>query len=171
GFEPPREDGLNTVEACEGIVAGTVRAFIGLGGNFVRAIPERELMERKWRDLDLSVQIATKLNRSHLITARTTYLLPTLVRSEIDEQASGPQIVTMEDSTTCIHASRGKYRPASPQLLSEPRIVAEIAKATLPDNPLVPWDLWVSDYALVRDEIAAIFPDAFHDFNDRLDLP
>lgn len=171
GFTPPREDGMNTVEACEGIVAGTVRAFIGLGGNFVRAIPERELMERKWRDLDLSVQIATKLNRSHLITARTTYLLPTLVRSEIDEQASGPQIVTMEDSTTCIHASRGKYRPASPQLLSEPRIVAEIAKATLPDNPLVPWDRWVADYALVRDEIAAIFPDGFHDFNDRLDLP
>jgi molybdopterin-dependent oxidoreductase alpha subunit len=171
GFEPPRKDGMNTVEACEAIVAGKVSGFIGLGGNFVRAIPERELMEEKWRDLDLSVQIATKLNRSHLITARTTYLLPTLVRSEIDEQASGAQIVTMEDSTTCIHASRGKWKPASEHLLSEPAIVAGIAKAALPPNPKVPWDQWVGDYALVRDAIAATFPGDFHDFNKRLDQP
>ncbi|ALV27088.1 FdhF/YdeP family oxidoreductase [Pannonibacter phragmitetus] len=171
GFAPPREDGMNTVEACEAIAAGKVSAFVGLGGNFIRAIPERDLMERKWRDLDLSVQIATKLNRTHLITARTTYLLPTLVRSEIDEQATGPQIVTMEDSTTCIHASRGKYRPASPHLLSEPAIVAGIAKAALPENPSVPWDLWVADYALIRDEIEAVFPDDFRGFNARLDLP
>jgi molybdopterin-dependent oxidoreductase alpha subunit len=171
GFEPPREDGLNTVEACEAIVAGKVSAFIGLGGNFVRAIPERGLMEEKWRGLDLSVQVATKLNRTHLIAARTTYLLPTLVRSEIDEQATGPQIVTMEDSTTCIHASRGKHRPASEHLLSEPRIVAEIAKAALPTNPKVPWDEWVGNYALVRNEIEASFPDDFRDFNERLDLP
>jgi molybdopterin-dependent oxidoreductase alpha subunit len=171
GFEPPRKDGMNTVEACEAIVAGKASGFIGLGGNFVRAIPERELMEEKWRDLDLSVQIATKLNRSHLITARTTYLLPTLVRSEIDEQASGAQIVTMEDSTTCIHASRGKWKPASEHLLSEPAIVAGIAKAALPPNPKVPWDQWVGDYALVRDAIATTFPGDFHDFNKRLDEP
>jgi molybdopterin-dependent oxidoreductase alpha subunit len=171
GFEPPRKDGLNTVEACETIVEGKASAFIGLGGNFVRAIPERKLMEEKWRGLDLSVQVATKLNRTHLITARTTYLLPTLVRSEIDEQATGPQIVTMEDSTTCIHASHGRYRPASENLLSEPRIVAEIAKAALEPNPKVPWDEWVGNYALVRDEIEAIFPDGFRDFNQRLDLP
>lgn len=170
-FEPPREDGMNTVEACEAIVAGKVSAFIGLGGNFVRAIPERELMEAKWRELDLSVQIATKLNRTHLVTARTTYLLPTLVRSEVDEQASGPQVVTMEDSTTCIHASRGIHKPASDHLLSEPRIVAEIAKAVLPANPAVPWDEWVANYALVRDEIEAIFPDDFRDFNRRMDTP
>lgn len=170
-FEPPRKDGMNTVEACEGIVAGRVSAFIGLGGNFVRAIPERALMEEKWRGLDLSVQVATKLNRTHLVTARTTYLLPTLVRSEIDEQASGPQIVTMEDSTTCIHASRGKYKPASEHLLSEPKIVAEIAKATLVSNPKVPWDEWVGNYALVRDAIEWSFPDDFRDFNRRLDIP
>lgn len=170
-FEPPREDGMNTVEACEAIVAGNIRAFIGLGGNFVRAIPERDLMEKKWRALDLSVQIATKLNRSHLITARSTYLLPTLVRSEIDEQATGPQIVTMEDSTTCIHASRGKHTPAAEDLLSEPKIVAEIAKATLAPNEAVPWDAWVANYALVRDEIEAIFPEDFRSFNARLDQP
>ncbi|MCM2474507.1 FdhF/YdeP family oxidoreductase [Rhizobium sp. CG5] len=170
-FEPPRKDGLNTVEACEAIVKGDVKAFISLGGNFVRAIPERTLMEEKWRGLDLSVQIATKLNRSHLITAATTYILPTLVRTEIDEQSSGPQIVTMEDSTTCIHASRGKYQPASAALLSEPRIVAEIAKHTLPPNPTVPWDEWVADYAKVRDAIEATFPEQFRDFNARLDTP
>ncbi|WP_284756932.1 FdhF/YdeP family oxidoreductase [Agrobacterium sp. fls2-241-TYG-188a] len=171
GFEPPREDGLNTIEACEGIVKGTVKAFISLGGNFVRAIPESELMERKWRDLDLSVQIATKLNRSHLVTAATTYILPTLVRSEIDEQLSGPQIVTMEDSTTCIHASRGKYKPAHEELLSEPRIVAEIAKHALEPNPKVPWEDWVNNYALVRDAIEATYPEPFRDFNGRLDIP
>ncbi len=171
GFEPPREDGLNTVEACEGIVNGSVKAFISLGGNFVRAIPERELMERTWREMDLSVQIATKLNRSHLVVAKTTYILPTLVRSEIDEQLSGPQIVTMEDSTTCIHASRGKYKPAHEALLSEPRIVAEIAKSTLAPNPKVPWEEWVNNYALVRDAIEATYPEPFKDFNARLDTP
>ncbi len=170
-FEPPREDGLNTVEACEEIIAGNVSAFIGLGGNFVRAIPERGLMEEKWRDLDLSVQIATKLNRSHIVTARTTYILPTLVRSEIDEQANGPQIVTMEDSTTCIHASRGKYKPASDSLLSEPSIVAELAKHALEPNPAVPWDEWTANYALVRDAIEATYPEMFRDFNGRLDIP
>lgn len=171
GFEPPREDGMTTVEACEGVIDGGVRAFLGLGGNFVRAVPERDLMEEKWRGLDLSVQIATKLNRTHLIPAKTTYLLPTLVRSEIDTQATGPQIVTMEDSTTCIHASRGKFTPAAETLLSEPRIVAEIAKAALPPNPKVPWDRWVEDYALVRDAIEATFPDDFRNFNGRLDTP
>lgn len=170
-FTPPRTDGLNTVEACEALVEGKLRAFIGLGGNFLRAIPERDLMEEKWRDLDLSVQIATKLNRTHLVTAKTTFLLPTLVRSEVDRQAGGPQIVTMEDSTTCIHASRGTFEPAADTLLSEPKIVAEIAKATLPPNPKVPWDDWVADYARVRDAIEASFPDDFENFNGRLDIP
>ena len=170
-FEPEREDGLNTVEACEQIVEGKIKAFIGLGGNFARAIPDQEIMEEKWRGLDLSVQIATKLNRGHLITGRLTYLLPTLVRSEIDEQATGQQIVTMEDSTTCIHASRGKHAPASEHLRSEPYIVAAIAKASLPHNPNVPWDAWVADYALVRDAIEATYPEQFTDFNKRLDIP
>ena len=170
-FTPPREDGMATVDACEAVVAGEVQAFIGLGGNFIRAIPERELMEAKWGGIDLSVQIATKLNRCHLFTGKTSYLLPTLVRSEIDEQAGGPQIVTVEDSTTCIHASRGVWAPAADTLLSEPAIVAGMAKATLPPNPKVPWDDWVADYGLVRDAIEATFPDQFSRFNQRLDIP
>ena len=171
GFAPPQKEGLATIGACEGVISGDVRAFIGLGGNFVRAIPDHGVMEPAWRNLDLSVQIATKLNRTHLITARTTYLLPCLARTEIDEQASGPQIVTVEDSTTCIHASRGVASPASEHLLSEPRIIAELAKATLPSNPRVPWDDWVADYALVRDAIEKTYPDQFRDFNARLDTP
>ncbi len=171
GFSPPRKDGLATVGTCEGVIAGSVRAFIGLGGNFVRAIPDHDVMEAAWRNLDLSVQVATKLNRTHLITAHATFLLPCLARTEIDEQTSGPQIVTVEDSTTCIHASRGVAKPASEALLSEPKIIAEIAKATLPDNPRVPWDAWSGDYHLVRDAIEQTFPDQFRNFNERLDTP
>jgi len=171
GFSPPMKDGMNTVEACEGILDGRVKAFISLGGNFVRAIPDTNRMEAAWRGLDLSVQVATKLNRSHLVTAGSSYILPCLVRTEIDEQARGKQVVTVEDSTACIHASRGVATPARKQLLSEPAIVAGIATATLAPNPDVTWDEWVGDYGLIRDAIATTYPDAFHDFNDRLDTP
>lgn len=170
-FAPPRADGMNTVEACEGILSGKVTAFLALGGNFLRAVPDYPIIEAHWQRLQLSVQIATKLNRSHLIPARTTWLLPTLVRSELDLQAGGPQIVTVEDSTTCIHASRGRHPPAAETLLSEVRIVAGIAMATLPAAERVNWQAWSQDYSLIRDEIAAIFPKDFHDFNARLDIP
>lgn len=168
GFEPPQDKGLNTVEACEKILGGEVRAFIGLGGNFVRAIPERGRMEPAWRKLRLTVQIATKLNRSHLIHGEVSYLLPCLGRIELDEQASGAQSVTVEDSTSCIHGSLGMQPPASPHLLSEIAIVAGLAKATLPPNPKVDWDAWTADYSLIRDEIAKTYPTDFHDFNARM---
>src|SRR3546814_12812713 len=89
GFEPPSDDGVNTVEACEGILDGSIRGFIGLGGNFVRAIPDTLLMEPAWRNLRLSVQVSTKLNRNHLITGEVSYILPCLGRTEIDRQATG----------------------------------------------------------------------------------
>ncbi|ETR79264.1 CbbBc protein [Afipia sp. P52-10] len=170
-FEPPRQDGLTTVDACEGILNGRVRAFVSLGGNFVRAVPERSLMEPAWSNLKLSVQIATKLNRTHLVPAQTTYLLPCLGRIDIDQQAGGPQAVSMEDSTTCIHGSRGQRPPISKHLLSEPRIIAEIAKATLPANRALDWDAWVADYARIRDAIEQTYPDQFKDFNKRLFQP
>lgn len=169
GFDPPTEKGLDTVEATGGVIDGTVKAFVSLGGNFVRAAPETELLEQGWAKLDLSVQIATKLNRSHLIPAAgETWLLPCLGRIERDLQASGPQRVTMEDSTSVIHPSLGKVEPASPHLLSEPAIVAGIAKALLPPNPAIDWDAWVGDYSLVRDEIAKAIPHFFARFNQRL---
>jgi len=171
GFEPPREDGLTTVDACKGILKGEVRGFVSLGGNFVRCIPDRSLMEPAWTKLRLSVQIATKLNRTHLVPGEVTYLLPCLGRIEIDQQASGAQAVAMEDSTACIHGSRGQRKPVADRLLSEPRIIAEMAKATLSRNPNVDWDAWVGDYALVRDAIERTYPDQFKDFNTRMFEP
>ena len=171
GFEPPREEGMNTVKACEKILSGEVKAFIGLGGNFVRAIPEREMMEAAWTNLRLTVQIATKLNRSHLINGKVAYLLPCLGRSEEDEQETGAQAVTMEDSLSCIHGSLGKNKPASKDLKSEVAIVAGMAKATLAPNPKVKWDEWTGDYAKIRDLIAETYPEEFHDFNDRVFTP
>jgi molybdopterin-dependent oxidoreductase alpha subunit len=171
GFDPPREEGMTTVDACQGIIDGKVRAFIGLGGNFLRAIPEQPMVEQAWSGMNLTVQVATKLNRGHLFCGDAAYLLPCLVRAEEDIQASGPQVVTMEDSLSCIHGSIGKARPASPHLHSEMSIVAEIAKATLPPNPRIPWDEWVADYGKVRDAIEATYPALFKDFNQRLFTP
>jgi molybdopterin-dependent oxidoreductase alpha subunit len=170
-FEPPRDKGLNTVETCEGVLQGRVQGFIGLGGNFVRAIPDRGRMEPAWRNLRLTVQIATKLNRSHLIHGQVTYLLPCLGRIEMDEGPNGPQAVTMEDSTGCIHGSLGLQPPASPHLLSEPAIIAGLAKTALSPNPKIDWDAWAADYALVRNAIAETYPDIFHDFSERMWQP
>jgi molybdopterin-dependent oxidoreductase alpha subunit len=171
GFEPPRKKGMKTVEACENIIAGKVKAFIGLGGNFVRAIPERNAMEEAWTGMELTVQIATKLNRSHLINGKTAYLLPCLGRTEQDIQATGPQVVTMEDTFSCIHGSVARRSPASDRLKSELAIVAGLAMATLPENPRAKWSEWVSDYGLVRDQIAETYPKEFHDFSARMFTP
>jgi molybdopterin-dependent oxidoreductase alpha subunit len=169
-FDPPREKGLTTVETCKGLLDGSVKAIISLGGNLLRAVPDGPRIEQGWRRARLSVQVATKLNRSHVVHAETAYLLPCLGRIEIDRQATGGQAVSVEDSTGCIHGSRGVAEPASPQLLSEPAIVAGIAKAALGANK-VPWDDWVDDYAKVRAAIARTYPDIFHDFEERLWTP
>lgn len=171
GFEPPSDDGVNTVEACEGILAGKIKGFIAMGGNFVRAVPDTLQMEPAWRNLQLSVQISTKLNRSHLITGKVSYILPCLGRTEIDRQATGEQRNTTEDSTGCIRAWRGVAEPADERLLSEPAIVARLAKATLAANPHLDWDAWVGDYGLVRNAIAESYPEIFHDFNVRMMEP
>jgi molybdopterin-dependent oxidoreductase alpha subunit len=170
-FEPPQEEGLTTVDACRAILDGEIRGFIGLGGNFLRAVPETGPMEEAWPRMRLTVQVATKLNRSHLFNGDVAYLLPCLGRLERDEQATGPQVVTVEDSTSCFHASRGRYRPVSDHLRSEPAIVAGIAKAALLPNPQVPWNAWVADYGKVRDAIEATYPKVFKDFNQRMWTP
>lgn len=170
-FEPPREKGLTTVDACEGIRDGSVKGFISLGGNFVRAIPDRTIMEEAWTRQEITVYIATKLNRSHLVHGKASYLLPCLVRSEEDIQASGPQSVSIEDSFSHIYGSIGKRAPASEHLLSELAIIAGIAKATLPEHPKRPWDEWTADYSRVRDLIAETYAKEFHDFNQRMFQP
>ena len=154
--------------ACEAMLNDKINAFIGLGGNFIRAVPERETMEAAWRRLPLTVQIVTKLNRSQVVHGETAFILPCLGRTELDEQETGPQAVSVEDSTACIHGSRGRRAPASANLWSEPAIIAGIAKATLAPNPHVDWDGWVADYDRVRDAIGATYPDIFHDMSRRM---
>lgn len=171
GIDVPQNKGLTTVDACEKIIAGTVRAVIQLGGNLVRSVPEHRLVVPAWRKLRLTVQILTKLNRSALVHGEISYILPCLGRIEIDEQASGRQAVAVEDSTGCMHGSSGQVRPASPYLLSEAKIVAELAKKIVPDRSTIPWDDWVADYGRIRDAIAAAYPDIFHDFNARMWKP
>jgi molybdopterin-dependent oxidoreductase alpha subunit len=171
GFDPPRERGLDTVCACEAVRDGRVKAFVALGGNFIRAIPETDIMERVWRQLELTVQIVTKLNRGAVIHGRAAYLLPCLGRIEIDRQASGVQFVTVEDTTGRFHASHGRVEPAGKDILSEPKIVAGLAKATLAPNPMLDWDAWSDNYALVRDAIAATYPAIFDNFNERIRNP
>jgi molybdopterin-dependent oxidoreductase alpha subunit len=171
GFEPPRNEGYTTVTGLQAMLAGKVKAFIALGGNMVRAAPDTERVEEAWRGLRLTVAIATKLNRSHVVHGEISYLLPCLGRIEIDRQASGEQAVSVESSVAQFHGSRGKVKPASPDLMSEPAIIAGIAKATLPSDGRVPWDEWVGNYARIRDAIEATWPATFKRFNERLFTP
>ena len=170
-FEPPRKKGLNTVEAFEAMLKGEVKGVFNLGGNLVRSVPDRMRIEPAWRGLRLNVNVATKLNRSHLVHGEISYILPCLSRIEIDRQAGGEQAVSMEDSTACMHGSRGVAEPASEHIRSEPYIVAGIAKATLGTRFNVDWDAWRDDYSVVRDEIAKTYPEIFRDFNQRMWTP
>ena len=170
-FEPPRNKGRTTVEVCQGAIDGSVQAFIGLGGNFVRAVPDTPRVEAAWQRLRLTVQIATKPNHGQMVHGQHAYLLPCLGRTEIDRQASGEQAVSVEDSTGCMHGSRGQIEPAAPTLLSEAAIVAGIAKATLAPNPSVDWDAWVGDYARVRAMMALTWPDIYGELEARMWTP
>ncbi|MFX1766295.1 FdhF/YdeP family oxidoreductase [Paraburkholderia sp. A1RI-2L] len=167
-FEPPRKKGLNTVEAFEAMVKGEVDAVVNLGGNLVRSVPDRSQTEPAWARLRLTVNVATRLNRSHLVHGEVSYILPCLSRIEFHRTPSGEQAVSMEDSTGCMHGSRGVTEPASDKARPEPYIVAGIAKATLGHRSTVNWDVWCDDYSLVRDEITKTYPDIFHDFNSRM---
>eukprot|EP01037_Dinobryon_pediforme_P002739 gene2739-2778_t len=171
GFEIPKADGLNTVEACEGVLDGTVRAFIGFGGNFARAIPDAGQMEPAWRRLRLTVNIATKLNRTHLLPGAISYLLPVSGRTEIDETAFGPQTMSMEDSLGSIHSSRGIRAPIADTLLSEPALLARLATAMLDPNPKLEWQAWSQDLRKIRTAIADVYPEIFHDYETRMRAP
>ncbi len=158
-FDPPTKDGMHVVDAVQGLIEGKVRGFISLGGNLVRAVPDQKRMEEGWASQDIVVMVSTKLNRSHLYPGKQAYILPCLGRSEVDEQKSGNQAVTSEDSFSMINGSVGHRPPASEHLKSELAIVSGIAKATLDPNPKMEWDEWTGDYSLVRDLIEATYPD------------
>ncbi len=166
GISSPRAHGHNAVEALKAMREGRSRAILSLGGNLAVAMPDPEACFAAFRKMDLSVTIVTKFNRTCLLQAKETLVIPCLGRTEQDVQASGPQFVTVEDSMSMVHASRGRLKPAAGGLLSEPAIVAGLAKATLGAGP-IDWDAMVADYDRIRDKIAEVFPD-FGDFNMRV---
>lgn len=166
GFTPPRKHGYDTVEAIQAMLDGKARVFFALGGNFLSATPDTEVTAEALRQCALTVQVSTKLNRSHLVTGETALILPCLGRTERDLQSTGEQFVTVEDSVCNVHASRGSLEPASPHLKSEPAIVAGVAQATLGED----WSGFISDYDRIRDKIAAVVP-GFEDFNARVRVP
>jgi molybdopterin-dependent oxidoreductase alpha subunit len=166
----PRRPGWDTVESIRAIRDGKAKVFVGMGGNFIRSTPDSDLVQQVIGNLDLSVQISTKLNRSHAYTGRTALILPTLGRTEIDLQASGSQLVTVEDSMGMVHASHGRLQPASDDLLSEVAIVCELGSRTFgPESP-VDWAALRGDYARVRDHISRVVP-GFEEFNDKITEP
>ncbi|HAT31337.1 MAG TPA: CbbBc protein [Janthinobacterium sp.] len=170
GFAPPRAPGHDTVAAISAMLDRAGKVFFAMGGNFAAATPDTEVTHRALRRCALTVHVATKLNRSHLVCGEQALILPCLGRTEIDVQAGGPQAVSVEDSMSMVHLSSGINAPASPELLSEPMIVARLAAATLGGRSKTDWMGLVADYDRIRDKIAAVFVD-FADFNARVKVP
>ncbi|WP_435827211.1 FdhF/YdeP family oxidoreductase [Nonomuraea dietziae] len=162
GFSPPGHHGLDTVEAIRAMRDGSAKVFVGMGGNFVRATPDSDVTEAALRRTRLTVQISTKLNRSHAVCGREALILPTLGRTERDPAG----YVTVEDSMGLVHASTGRLRPASADLLSEVAIVCRLAGALFGDDPHVPWAGFEHDYGAIRDRVSRVIP-GFEDFNAR----
>jgi len=158
GFEPPREHGLDAVNTVRAMQRGDVRFFMALGGNFVSAISDTEAAKAALRGTAMTVQVSTKLNRSHAVTGDAALILPTMGRTEIDRQASGVQFVTVEDTVCAVHASHGRVEPVAPGLLSEVAIISRLARATLGDRVPVDWAAFEADYGTIRHHISRVVP-------------
>jgi molybdopterin-dependent oxidoreductase alpha subunit len=169
GFEPPREHGLGSIATIEGMQKGDVKVFVALGGNFALAAPDLPYTFGALRNCELTVQVSTKLNRSHVVHGKRALILPCLGRTDKDHQASGEQGVTVEDAMAMVHISYGMKQPGSPQLRSECAILAGMARATLPTSK-TPWQDYVDDYDRIRDTMANALR-GFGDFNRRARLP
>ncbi|HEY8473680.1 MAG TPA: FdhF/YdeP family oxidoreductase, partial [Natronosporangium sp.] len=165
GIDLPSKRGYDTVEAIRAMRDGRVRVFASLGGNFAAATPDTEVTEAGLRNCALTVQISTKLNRSHAVPGRTALILPCLGRTERDRQASGEQFVTVEDSMSFVHPSRGRLEPAGPALLSEVAIVCRLGEAL--GLSRIPWSRYRDDYRAIREQIAVVVP-GFAGFEERL---
>jgi len=162
----PRAPGFNTVEAIKAMADGRAKVFIGMGGNFASATPDTNFTEAAMARCTLTAHVSTKLNRSHLICGGDALILPCLGRTEIDIQASGDQMVTVEDSMSMVHGSAGINPPLSDMLLSEPAIVAGMARTTLREAE-IDWNAFASDYSKIREKIAESVP-GFERFNERI---
>ncbi|GAA3858399.1 FdhF/YdeP family oxidoreductase [Saccharothrix violaceirubra] len=170
GITVPREHGHDTVASIRAMRDGTAKVFFAVGGNFASASPDTAVTEAALRSCELTVQVSTKLNRSHVVHGRTALILPTLGRTEADLQHSGEQFVTVEDSMSVVHRSRGRLTPASDRLLSEVSILCRLARELLgPDHP-VPWEDFERDYDLIRDRISRVVPGCA-DYNERVRRP
>ncbi|MFE2524921.1 FdhF/YdeP family oxidoreductase [Streptomyces sp. NPDC059382] len=170
GITSPRRHGFDVVRSIEALRDGEAKVLFAMGGNFVGATPDTAVTEAAIRRASLTVHVSTKLNRSHAVTGRRALILPTLGRTDKDVQAAGRQFVTVEDSMGMVHASRGNLAPASPHLLSEPAIVARLARAVLGAASATPWEEFERDYGTVRDRISRVVP-GFEDFNARAARP
>ncbi|MBH1634578.1 FdhF/YdeP family oxidoreductase [Stenotrophomonas maltophilia] len=170
GFDPPREHGHHVVESIEAMLDGSAKVFIGLGGNFIHAVPDTPRAYEAMRGLDLTVGIATKLNRGHLVHGRDALILPVVARSERILTPAGEQFVTIEDAMSNVTASRGVLEPVSTEVLPEVEIVCRMAMAALPDSK-VDWARCMHDYAPIRDLIAAVYPEIYTGFNERIQQP
>ena len=166
-FNVPRENGYDTIETIQAMAQGQVKVLFALGGNFYRATPDHTATKQALGNCELTVQVSTKLNQSHLYTGKTALILPALGRTEIDQQLSGIQTVTVENSMGVVQTSHGKIPPASALLKSEVAIVADLAKLTLPSSH-INWQRMKNDYRLIRDGIAQVIP-GFEDFNQRIE--
>lgn len=169
GIKSPRKHGFGVVETIKAMYEGDVKVFIGLGGNFAVATPDTPYTQEALRRCSLVVNIATKLNRSHLVCGQDSLVLPCLGRTEVDKQLNGNQAISVEDSMSNVHLSAGRNEPASANLLSEPDIVARMAEATLTDSK-IKWRWYIEDYDRIRDSIEDVFAE-FKDFNGRVYQP
>jgi molybdopterin-dependent oxidoreductase alpha subunit len=166
-FEPPRKSGYDTVESLHAMFDGDVKVFFAISGNFLSNVPDTVYSAHAMQRCKLTVHVSTKLNRSHLITGERALILPCLGRTEEDKQASGKQFVTIEDSMGIINPSQGFLPPASPDLLSDVAIIANLAHATLGPRSATDWLGFAADYNLIRDSISRVIP-GFENFNARL---
>jgi molybdopterin-dependent oxidoreductase alpha subunit len=168
GFEPPRANGYDTVETIRAMRDGKIDVFFALGGNFVSATPDTTVTEAAMANCALSVHVATKLNRSHLFHGNEALLLPCLSRSERDQQGDVEQFVTVEDSMSMVHASRGHLAPGSELLRSEVAIVTGLGEALFGED--IGWGAMSKDYALIRRHIEHVVA-GFEDFEVRVNEP
>jgi len=163
-FAPPRAHGTDALQAIEGMQRGEVKVWFALGGNLVAAISDTAAAEKAMHGTEMTVQVSTKLNRSHAVIGTEALILPTMGRTEIDLQATGPQFVSVEDSVCAVHGSHGRIAPVAPGLLSEISIITRLARSVLGDSVPVNWAGFEGNYDLIRDHISHVVP-GFEKFN------
>ncbi|ROQ38415.1 formate dehydrogenase major subunit [Frondihabitans sp. PhB188] len=166
-FEPPRKHGVDALDGIKAMRDGDIKFWMGLGGNLVAAISDTQLAEKAMRGTEMTVQVSTKLNRSHAVVGAEALILPTMGRTEIDIQKAGPQFVSVEDTVCSVHGSHGQVPPVAADLLSEVAIVARLARATLADRVPVDWQSFEDDYDVIRDHISRVVP-GFERYSERV---